>query len=805
MRIRSNIFAFRLAPLALLLGCSLALGASIQQEPDFSATDQRSSGPTLTLIPDYRSTPESVVDLRGATSEHGAVHISSSLRWDEILIVAGRNEHVAKRPAPPPVLQSIPVTGAVSALAMGDLDSDGFMDFAAADFVDGWVYIYVGDACAQFRRAGSVRVGAGPARLLLEDFDGDGDVDIATANLLDRTISTAMGLGGARFGGALTRAASRELAASPIFELRASAAVDYTAIKSAVATTGMGEGLRRRLQSYLARSERAYRTGKLRPAISGIERFIRVLTASSDRVLNDRDRRSLITIARNLIADIINTPKVTVAISGDPQVISPGGSSTLTWSSVGAVSAWINNGVGEVPASGSKTVQPAGTTTYTIVVTAAGGSTGSASTTVTVGDADTIYVDVHRGDDSKGDGTAGKPYQSITKGLSKAASGKTIAIAQGAYTGSVETFPLIIPAGVTLRGAGGTKTLVEGNGPAPFQTTALILNDGVTLDGMAIVNPAGSGVHAGDSNITLTNCVFSGCKRGVYAEGGHATITQSDISDSKNFGILIAYDQSATVSASVLRDNSYSALATYYSEHASQPTTVVGSQITNKANQGDWGSLYLYSAPVVAVSDSSFFCRTTVPPNRLGGIGVKMEMGSHGTISGNQFSGGYRCGIYVSKSTADITANTMKDLSHGIYLLSSSSAACVGNTITSFYYGLPYGPFPGDTGALRVESGASGVFRGNTVTGGTVDTAGRPVGVFVQSTAGTADFGTPASPGGNSFTSLLDAGHASSNLRNNKATAVDAVGNTWLNPIPTVVAGPVHGFDIQTNPGTVNY
>ena len=71
------------------------------------------------------------------------------------------------------------------------------------------------------------------------------------------------------------------------------------------------------------------------------------------------------------------------SFSASPATITSGGSSALTWSSTGGTAASIDNGVGSVSLSGSKTVSPSVTTTYTLTVTGAGG-TRAATTAVTV-------------------------------------------------------------------------------------------------------------------------------------------------------------------------------------------------------------------------------------------------------------------------------------------------------------------------------------------------------------------------------------------------------------------------------------
>lgn len=75
--------------------------------------------------------------------------------------------------------------------------------------------------------------------------------------------------------------------------------------------------------------------------------------------------------------------KPTVSISAEPNSIERGKSATLRWSSSNATSASLNQGIGTVPASGSREIFPTRTTTYTIEVTGAGG-TASGSVEVAV-------------------------------------------------------------------------------------------------------------------------------------------------------------------------------------------------------------------------------------------------------------------------------------------------------------------------------------------------------------------------------------------------------------------------------------
>ncbi|HEV7572010.1 MAG TPA: hypothetical protein VGQ21_10985 [Thermoanaerobaculia bacterium] len=73
------------------------------------------------------------------------------------------------------------------------------------------------------------------------------------------------------------------------------------------------------------------------------------------------------------------------SFAGSPLTISPGGSSTLTWSS-GGTSVTIDNGLGSRPSNSSMSVTPAATTTYTLTVNGtADGTPRTGQVTITVG------------------------------------------------------------------------------------------------------------------------------------------------------------------------------------------------------------------------------------------------------------------------------------------------------------------------------------------------------------------------------------------------------------------------------------
>ena len=74
----------------------------------------------------------------------------------------------------------------------------------------------------------------------------------------------------------------------------------------------------------------------------------------------------------------------TATFSVAPTSIASGQSATLSWSTTNATTVAINQGIGTVAASGTRSVSPTATTTYTLTATnAAGSTTATATLTVT--------------------------------------------------------------------------------------------------------------------------------------------------------------------------------------------------------------------------------------------------------------------------------------------------------------------------------------------------------------------------------------------------------------------------------------
>ena len=74
----------------------------------------------------------------------------------------------------------------------------------------------------------------------------------------------------------------------------------------------------------------------------------------------------------------------TATLTANPTTIERGGSSTLTWSSTNATNVAIDQGIGDVSTSGTRSVSPSSSTTYTVTARGEGGTaTATARITVT--------------------------------------------------------------------------------------------------------------------------------------------------------------------------------------------------------------------------------------------------------------------------------------------------------------------------------------------------------------------------------------------------------------------------------------
>jgi hypothetical protein len=171
-------------------------------------------------------------------------------------------------------------------------------------------------------------------------------------------------------------------------------------------------------------------------------------------------------------------------------------------------------------------------------------------------DADTQYVDAaYAGGDS--DGSAERPWSSVSDGIAAASVGAIVALAAGTYVGD---FQIANATGGAVRVWGRCPELVELVGEGVKLGTVWIRDgaDGTEIRDLAISGPRG-GVFVTDARDVLLERVWihDTGERGLHVEDyegpATATLRASLIEGTRRFGIYVM-GESATVEASVVRD-----------------------------------------------------------------------------------------------------------------------------------------------------------------------------------------------------------------------------------------------------------
>jgi parallel beta-helix repeat protein len=141
-----------------------------------------------------------------------------------------------------------------------------------------------------------------------------------------------------------------------------------------------------------------------------------------------------------------------------------------------------------------------------------------------------FFVNPASGNDSAA-GTTTAPFKTIAKALQVAKSGEAIQLSPGTYNAaSGETFPLLVPSGVTVVGnesskGSGIRIVGSGRFVSPSfagQNMTFRLDNQAQLRGVTVTNDEsrGTGVWIESTNPTIMNCTFVNCKReGIFATG----------------------------------------------------------------------------------------------------------------------------------------------------------------------------------------------------------------------------------------------------------------------------------------------
>ncbi|NEQ49484.1 MAG: DUF1565 domain-containing protein [Leptolyngbya sp. SIO3F4] len=147
---------------------------------------------------------------------------------------------------------------------------------------------------------------------------------------------------------------------------------------------------------------------------------------------------------------------------------------------------------------------------------------------------------------SDGTGTRQSPFKTLTQALGRAGAGTTIQLEEGNYS-SGESFPLIVPSGVTVVGIGGTVTIRGGGLLATEdfgqQSVTLQLKNGAQVRSVTVINPQsqGIGVWLDQGSALVTRCRIADCGRdGVFVTGDAVPVLlANEISGNQASGLFM--------------------------------------------------------------------------------------------------------------------------------------------------------------------------------------------------------------------------------------------------------------------------
>jgi hypothetical protein len=429
--------------------------------------------------------------------------------------------------------------------------------------------------------------------------------------------------------------------------------------------------------------------------------------------------------------------------------------------------------------------------------------TGSGTT------ARTYFVDPVNGNDANR-GSQTKPFKTLTQALLKAGSGDTIRLAKGSYSkqGSGDTFPMLVPAGVTIVGTlrpnGGKGTFLSASSSAAGETGLTFAGDATVTD--LELDVFGTAISADKGKLTLSNLNLILNRTGVALRGSaQATLTNANVFMSNGQQAVAANQQAQvrTNGGQITGDGVTCGFgATGVNLRDAAQATVDNTTIENIAGP----ALAMEGTSKATVSFTRI--KRTYPDGCFAGFGIVRVRHSASlalkstTIQG--IGGSNAVGIdalttmplTLDKVTVTDFSGTgikMDDPGKGVQLVLTRSLflrnkigidARSANVHVDISNGSLLEGTDGTILAANIKIRGSKVF-------------GRNIGILL--TGMSADFGTVADPGGNTITIDTTNNTSASALRisdNVSGLVVSAVGNTWR---PSVQGADSQGHYI---PGT---
>src|SRR5574337_143342 len=116
-----------------------------------------------------------------------------------LLAVAGLSGRSWGGPTSAPATRSFETGGAPTSLVMGDLNGDGALDLAVANFGSSTISVLLGRGSRTFGAKADYATGAQPNSIAMGDLNGDGKPDLAVTNTGSSTVSVLLGIGDGSF------------------------------------------------------------------------------------------------------------------------------------------------------------------------------------------------------------------------------------------------------------------------------------------------------------------------------------------------------------------------------------------------------------------------------------------------------------------------------------------------------------------------------------------------------------------------------------------------------------------------------
>jgi RHS repeat-associated protein len=369
-----------------------------------------------------------------------------------------------------------------------------------------------------------------------------------------------------------------------------------------------------------------------------IDQGIGSLSLSGSLVVSPQETTTYILMATGLGGTTTKSTTVnvylspTVNITADPKTIEIGSASTLTWSSTNANSVTIDQGIGSVDFSGTATVLPTETTTYTIIVSGPGGTAMDFAVVAVIAPPDDVNHGLDTDEQQAGGGLVGETIRILN--------GNMVEYRADLLFSSPNRLGLSLRAVYNSRsntlssmGYGWTYTYEVSLDPGFVMGSSLYLKI-VDQTGRAhYFEEAGGGLYAGVFNerthvmAEAGGYVWHQLDGTKYAFSASGQLTWMD--DSSGNRLELAYDTNNRLEA--VTDISSGRILTFHYNADGRLTSITG-PITDAVPSGTWVT-YGYDAnqnlTSMTYADHSGFTYTYTDPNDVHNLTENRDNAGH--------------------------------------------------------------------------------------------------------------------------------------------------------------------------------